>query len=192
MRAATIVFTVAMLAACATAPPPKGFAEAGSPEGVAKVTELAIAAARRAAPSAPQDGMQFGASMGYLGGHRAELFDANKDGRYGFVEWLASSYAPYLVYNTAKDGRITEAEFIRFRCGPDAHPFSLGCSASGSPGGGVGRNGAAQEFKRLDHGAKGYLASSDLTGEALGYFRANDVNRDGWVTDAEVLQTIRR
>lgn len=180
-----------LLVSCASARSVNGFEAASTSEGLGRVNELAIGAARLAAPLPPQNSAELMRSLGYLTSNRRGLFDANHDGRYGFVEWLASDFAVYLIYDVAKDGHVLEDEFIQTRCGPNTQPY-MSCGLAGAPVMGFSRQHAHEEFERLDHGHKGYLVATDFTGEALSYFRVNDIDRDGYITDAEIAYVATR
>jgi len=144
---------------------------------------LAIKAAALASPTPPQTARDVGQAMGYLDGHRLELFDADHDGSYDVNEWLEYSFAPYLVYNVQRDGRLTPDEYAQFFQGPREHPY---------PNIGPNIREIEQRFRRLDRGNKGYLTIEDFRGEATANFRENDVNHDGHVTQAEIEEVGRR
>jgi Ca2+-binding EF-hand superfamily protein len=145
--------------------------------------EAALKAAALAAPKPPETMNEVLSAQNYLFTHLFELFDVNQDGALSPDEWLEYIFSSYAVYNKAKDGHLLSDEFAEFINGPTSHPF------------GVGRQPVSRieaMFRNLDHGNKGYLAIEDFRDEAMKYFRANDVNRDGLVTPAEMQEVANR
>jgi Ca2+-binding EF-hand superfamily protein len=144
--------------------------------------EAAIRAAALAAPMPPTTTHELGMAMGYLIKHTFELFDQDKDGSLTFDEFLEYHFASYLVFNVERDGRLTFEEYRESYAGPPAHPFTIPHPSDRD---------IERRFHALDRAKKGYLTIDDFREEAMQYFRANDVNRDGRVTQEEMDEVAR-
>lgn len=144
--------------------------------------QAAIVAARLAAPRPPETLAEYIRAMNYLTDHKWDLFDANHDGSLSREEWLEFTFSAYLIFNESGDGKVKFAEYAQFINGPAHHPLlSLRSMRE-----------LHVQFAALDHGNKGYLSIEDFRGVAESFFLENDLNHDGFVTQAELTEVATR
>lgn len=144
--------------------------------------ELAIRAARLAAPTVPRTVEDEASAGRYFSSHFWGLFDANNDGALDFAEWIESEFAAFLIYNERKDGKLRLEEFKQYYLGPKNHPYTIAHPSE---------NSVEEAFRTLDRSHKGYIDIDDFAGLARATFQENDLNRDGLVTQEEISRVAR-
>lgn len=146
------------------------------------IGQAAIAAARMAAPRPPETLEQYIHSLNYLSLHKWELFDANHDGALSRDEWLEFTFSAYLIFNESGDGKVKFTEYAQFINGPVHHPLlSLRSMRE-----------LHAQFDAMDHGKRGYLTIEEFRDVAESFFLENDLNHDGFITEAELNEVATR
>jgi hypothetical protein len=171
------VCAVLALSSIASMCPNLASADSGKPNDM-----TALRAAKMAAPSPPMNAHEVGQAMGYLDKNRLALFDTNGDGRFDSDEWLEMTFAAYLVYSSSDDPKVTLDQFAQRWLGPKDHPYKTAHPTM---------DWVKARFQKLDKGGKGYLTAVDFREESSQYFRANDLDHDGFVTEDEIRRAAR-
>ena len=106
-------------------------------------------------------------------------YDQNADRALDRDEWRAREWAYHLIRDRDGDGRLNFTEFMALKCGEPVpsgpSDFYFNCARVVAP-----------EFRRATGSYDGAYGSEDARRQADRYFRANDKDNDGLITEAEL------
>jgi hypothetical protein len=114
-------------------------------------------------------------------------FGKSRPGYVNAEEWGAKNWWTYSsLFDLDHDGKVTFAELAAKLGAPGSRPTTpLIRQRNAERSAQIAYDGAYGEFKRMDHGRKGYIDERDIMLGDLSDFRAHDLNRDGWLSPQE-------
>lgn len=161
-----IIYIVGLIAAAVGDPP---------------ATDLSTIMSQRAAPTVPSSPGEAIEALNYLVRHRTD-FGIVRPGSLNFSEFLDYTWAGYLIWDRNRDGRIDLSEYLAGRCFPVAYGRTT-CDDAEQ------KKVIIAEFDRLDPAHLGYIYKYSIEGTTRRWFDLNDINHDGFVSEAEFTYT---
>ena len=116
-----------------------------------------------------------------------DRFGKTRPGYVNAEEWGAKSWWSFSeTFDLDHDGKVTFAELAKKMGAPPSRPTTPLISQSKADRvGQIAYDAALADFRRMDHGPKGYIDEHDIMLGDLSDFRERDLNHDGWLSPQE-------